>query len=48
VQFGDIIFTVDQVNVQTLYRQRGDGVEVGGNAFKIGGQQQLNLACSAS
>jgi hypothetical protein len=28
VQFGDIIFTVDQVNVQPLYRQRGDGVEV--------------------
>jgi hypothetical protein len=48
MQFGDIIFTVDQINVQALYRQRGDGVEVIGNAFKVGGQQQLNLTRSAS
>ena len=45
VQIGRIIFTVNQVNVQTLRRQRGDGVEVGGDAFKVGGQQQLNLTC---
>ena len=44
MQFGDIILAVHQVHVQTLYRQRGDGIEVIGNAFKVGGQQQLNLA----
>ena len=44
MQSSHIIFTVHQVNVQALHRQRGDGVEVSGDAFKVGGQQQLKLA----
>ncbi len=45
MQFVDVITTVHQIDVQPLHRQRGDGVEVWRNAFKIGGQQQVNLTC---
>ena len=43
MQFGDIILAVDQIHMQALYWQCGDGVEVIGNAFKVGSQQQLKL-----
>ncbi|SWI85931.1 Uncharacterised protein [Klebsiella pneumoniae] len=39
MQFDDIILAMDQIHMQTLHRQRGNGVEVIGNAFKVGGQQ---------
>ncbi|MNE30839.1 hypothetical protein D3C80_1243790 [compost metagenome] len=44
VEFSDIIFTVNQIHVQTLHWQRGDGVEIRRDAFEIGGQQQFGLA----
>lgn len=44
VQLCHIVFAVNEINVQTLNRQRGNGVEVRRYALEIGGQQQLHLA----
>ncbi len=43
MQLGHIIFTVHEVNVQPLHRQRGNGIQVWRYAFEVGGQQQLHL-----
>ncbi len=45
MQLGYVIFTVHQVNVQTLYRQRGNSIEVRRHVVEIGGQQELHLSC---
>ncbi len=44
MQLRNVIFAVNQINMQALHRQRGNGIEVRRNAFKIGGQQQFDLA----
>ena len=44
VQFSNVIFTMYEVNMQTLNRQRSNRVEIWRYAFKIGGQQQFHLS----
>ena len=43
MQFRDIVFTVYEINVQALNRQRGNGLQVRRHAFKIGRQQEFYL-----
>ncbi len=44
VQFSHLIFAVNQIHMESLHWQRGNGVEVWRDTLEIGGQQQLNLA----
>ncbi|MNG98679.1 hypothetical protein D3C79_578290 [compost metagenome] len=44
MQYGYIVVTGHQIDMQTLYRQCADSVEVVANAVEIGGQQQFYLA----
>ena len=43
MQLDCIIFAVHEVNVQSLHRQGGNGIQVWRYAFEVGGQQQLHL-----
>ena len=44
MQFSNVIFTMYEIDMQTLNRQRSNGVEIWRYAFKIGSQQQFHLA----